>query len=354
MASEEEVLRLRKELERERHRSSQLEEKLKRQVKAQELMSLQAEQEEEAIANRLMKRLEVLKHEKEELARQVEVEEEMISNALTKKLLKVKEEKVNLEIQLEQEQEYIVNKLQKQLSTVLEEKRALETRLRENTGAVLQSIQQHLAQWRVRSNSGAEEVAAPPPITQPEPRRSGDASPADAQLRRGVPEAADAEAVEAEEVKRTHLLVKHLTQEIDRLGEQQESYRRECEAQRQVNEQLRQELQRLQLDNAGLSHRVLREREIREMAIGEKARLETELELDSERAFNISSASGTSLLTSARSSATTSPALNPFSPSGLISPRPLSEAYSMHRPVVGSMCMPHEPSSSPLNSPRGG
>lgn len=66
---------------------------------------MQAEQEEEAIANRLMKRLDVLKHEKEELARQVEVEEEMITNALTKKLMKVKEEKVNLEIQLEQEQE---------------------------------------------------------------------------------------------------------------------------------------------------------------------------------------------------------------------------------------------------------
>ena len=112
---------------------------------------LQAEQEEEYITNKLMKRLEALKHEKEELARQVEVEEEMITNALTKKLQKVKEEKVchrptdagawrlrvaradgprlallcaqvHLENQLEQEQEYNVNKLQKQLSTVLEEK----------------------------------------------------------------------------------------------------------------------------------------------------------------------------------------------------------------------------------------
>ena len=55
---------------------------------------MQAEQEEEYITNKLMKRLEALKHEKEELARQVEVEEEMITNALTKKLQKVKEEKV--------------------------------------------------------------------------------------------------------------------------------------------------------------------------------------------------------------------------------------------------------------------
>ena len=77
-----------------------------------------AEQEEEYITNKLMKRLSVLKHEKELLARQVEVEEEMITNKLSKKLEKVKQEKVNLENLLEQEQEYIVNKLQKQLSVV--------------------------------------------------------------------------------------------------------------------------------------------------------------------------------------------------------------------------------------------
>ena len=51
---------------------------------------LQAEQEEEYITNKLMKRLEALKQEKEELARQVEVEEEMITNALTKKLQRSK------------------------------------------------------------------------------------------------------------------------------------------------------------------------------------------------------------------------------------------------------------------------
>ena len=142
-----ELARLRRELAREKQRNGQLEDRLKRQAKAQELMvrasplpphnalvpshtgsplrthrrlaclsnlsershlrlqSQQAEREEEAIANRLMKRLETLKQEKEELARQVEVEEEMITNALTMKLQKVKQEKVNLEIQLEQEQE---------------------------------------------------------------------------------------------------------------------------------------------------------------------------------------------------------------------------------------------------------
>lgn len=47
---------------------------------------LQAEQEEEYLTNRLMKRLATLKQEKEDLARQVEVEEEMITNKLSKKL----------------------------------------------------------------------------------------------------------------------------------------------------------------------------------------------------------------------------------------------------------------------------
>lgn len=97
----------------------------------------QAEQEEEYITNKLMKRLDELKKEKEHLARQVEMEEENITNKLSKKLEKVKQEKVglpvpvvplwqvqelasssqvNLENLLEQEQEYIVNKLQKQVT----------------------------------------------------------------------------------------------------------------------------------------------------------------------------------------------------------------------------------------------
>ena len=66
-----------------------------------------------------------------------------------------------------------------------------------------------------------------------------------------------------EEAARTHLLVSHLTREIDRLGEQQERYRRECEEQRKGNETLQHELSRLQAENAGLCHRVAREREIR-------------------------------------------------------------------------------------------
>ncbi len=333
------VRRLQRELAREKHKNAQLTSQLQRQTQLQGRLQLQAEQEEEYITNKLMKRLETLKQEKEELARQVEVEEEMITNALTKKLQKVKEEKVLLENQLEQEQEYIVNKLQKQLSAVLDEKRALESRLRENTGAILQSIQHHLARWKIdeapkASSDGrpcastAVEANAAPVAAELEPMPPAAALPPAAPCASSfaAPAAVDSEeapppqhpsewatpgatsgapASDVDEWQRTHLLVSHLTREIDQLGAQQERYRLECEQQRQGNEKLRVELSKLQADNAGLCRRVAREREIRVNAIVDRARLETELELETERAFNSGGCSSSAL-----SSVTSSPALS--------------------------------------------
>lgn len=381
------MAQLKRQLERERHKNSQLTSQLKRQTLLQGRLviddaasprgdssqtavayslvrafalcaftffqQLQAEQEEEYITNKLMKRLEDLKQEKEELARQVEVEEEMITNALTKKLQKVKEEKVHLENQLEQEQEYIVNRLQKQLSAVLQEKAALETRLRENTSSILHSIQQHLARWKIDDHGAAASrepaagaiavtvdhagaapvggggtgaaarmdgapvgaAAAALPLGSSsvlETTSSDVASPDIASQHQlhppgeraalgGAGAYAVATSANSDEWQRTHLLVSHLTCEIDQLGAQQERYRCECETQRISNEKLRVELQKLQAENAGLTRRVAREREVRAEAILERARLETEIELDSERAFNNSSS---------RSSVTSSPALS--------------------------------------------
>jgi len=268
---------LRRELERERYKNTQLQANLKRQAKLNEQLQQTAEQEEEYITNKLMKRLSVLKHEKEHLARQVEMEEEMITNKLSKKLEKVKQEKVNLENLLEQEQEYIVNKLQKQLSVVFEEKRALETQLRESTGTILQTLQLHLDRWREKSTQPgqAADALALQPLSV-----SGSAAILPSAHQSELD--GDAES----EVQQTHLLMTHLAAEIDALGGQQERYRADCEALSKKNEQLKEELGRLQADNSGLQHRIAREREIREAAQGDKARLETELELDSERAFN--------------------------------------------------------------------
>ena len=68
---EQQLRKVRRELEREKHKNAQLAAQLKRQTQLQGQLQLQAEQEEEYITNKLMKRLEALKHEKEELARQV-------------------------------------------------------------------------------------------------------------------------------------------------------------------------------------------------------------------------------------------------------------------------------------------
>ncbi|KAI9313501.1 hypothetical protein BX666DRAFT_1977081 [Dichotomocladium elegans] len=81
-------------------------------------MTALAEQEEEYISNKLLKRISGLKKEKGELLIQVEQEEEYLTNTLQKRLNQLQKEKVDLENALEQEQEYIVNKLQKQLDSL--------------------------------------------------------------------------------------------------------------------------------------------------------------------------------------------------------------------------------------------
>lgn len=62
------------------------------------------EQEEELIANKLMKRLELLKREKQSLAREVEQEEEYLTNNLQKRMFRLGREKTDLENRLEAEQ----------------------------------------------------------------------------------------------------------------------------------------------------------------------------------------------------------------------------------------------------------
>ncbi|KAG0285555.1 hypothetical protein BGZ97_007755, partial [Linnemannia gamsii] len=93
-----------------------------RQMKAN--MHAVAEQEEENISNRLLKRISGLKKEKGELMLQVEQEEEYLTKTLQKKLSQLQKEKIDMENALEQEQEYIVNRLQKQLDAMRAEQSA--------------------------------------------------------------------------------------------------------------------------------------------------------------------------------------------------------------------------------------
>jgi len=148
-------------------------------------------------------------------------------------------------------------------------------------------------------------------------------------------------SAEADEAQRSqHLLVSHLTAEIDQLGTQQETFRTECEVQQKANERLQAELARLQAENSGLCHRVAREREIRAAAIADRARLETEIELDSERAFN----------SSALSSVNSSPALSHVSSSQ--TSLPPTWHLPSPRGLTPSMLTPSVLSSSSQLSPR--
>lgn len=109
-------------------------------------MAALAEQEEEMISNKLMKRLTELKREKEKLVLQVEQEEELLTNQLQFKLEKVRKEKVELENQLEHEQEYIVNRLQKQLTAVTAEKMKLEVKLNDEHCKMVDTLDASLKQ----------------------------------------------------------------------------------------------------------------------------------------------------------------------------------------------------------------
>ncbi|CAG8812683.1 20706_t:CDS:2, partial [Racocetra persica] len=96
-------------------------------------MHVSAEQEEEYISNKLLKRISGLKKEKGELLLQVEQEEEYLTNTLQKKLNQLQKEKIDMENALEQEQEYIVNRLQKQLDSLRQQQTYHPHHSRENS-----------------------------------------------------------------------------------------------------------------------------------------------------------------------------------------------------------------------------
>ena len=104
-----------------------------------------AEQEEEAISNKLMKKIQTLRQEKEKLANNYEQEEEFLTNDLSRKLEQLRQEKEELEQTLEQEQECQVQQLVKRLRRLeqetegkqmtLDQLRQEEGRPREHPGA---------------------------------------------------------------------------------------------------------------------------------------------------------------------------------------------------------------------------
>ncbi|KAJ3359957.1 hypothetical protein GGF32_008860 [Allomyces javanicus] len=81
-------------------------------------LAVVSEQEEEALTNRFLARIDELNKEKARIISEVEREEEFITNTLQKRLVQLQREKIAMENQLEQEQEAMVNRLAKQLDAL--------------------------------------------------------------------------------------------------------------------------------------------------------------------------------------------------------------------------------------------
>jgi len=97
--------------------------------KASVNIQARAEQEEEYISNKLLKKIQSLKKEKETLANNYEREEEYLTNDLSRKLNQLRNEKVQLEQTLEQEQEHMVNKLMRKIEKLEAETSAKQSNL---------------------------------------------------------------------------------------------------------------------------------------------------------------------------------------------------------------------------------
>eukprot|EP00158_Paraphelidium_tribonemae_P004614 Partr_v1_DN26874_c0_g1_i1_m40206 putative Coiled-coil domain containing 6 len=72
------------------------------------------EQEEEMIANKLLRKIDTLQLEKRKIMDQMETEEELIANSLKRRLSQLEKEKLGLEIALETESEFMVNRMAKE------------------------------------------------------------------------------------------------------------------------------------------------------------------------------------------------------------------------------------------------
>jgi coiled-coil domain-containing protein 6 len=106
-----------------------LQEENKELRKASVNIQVRAEQEEEYISNKLLKKIQSLKKEKETLANNYEREEEYLTNDLSRKLHQLRNEKVQLEQTLEQEQEHMVNKLMRKIEKLEAETNAKQSNL---------------------------------------------------------------------------------------------------------------------------------------------------------------------------------------------------------------------------------
>lgn len=124
-----ELSSLRAELARERRRRETAEAQVISLRRESTLTQVKVEEEEEAISNRLMKRLSALKLEKEQIARASESDSEWVTNSLTARLEDLRRQKQDVIAAAEAENEFIVNRLNKELEALRLEKVELERKV---------------------------------------------------------------------------------------------------------------------------------------------------------------------------------------------------------------------------------
>lgn len=120
---------MRTELCREKQRRHLAEEQVLELRRESTLTQIRIEEEEEAISNKLMKRLSALKHEKEQIARASESDSEWVTNSLTLRLEELQRQKHQIIATAEAENEFIVNRLNKELEALRVEKHELERKV---------------------------------------------------------------------------------------------------------------------------------------------------------------------------------------------------------------------------------
>lgn len=124
-----ELASVRLELHRERNRRAAAEEQVRLLRRESTLNQIRIEEEEEAISNKLMKRLAELKHEKEQIARASESDSEWVTNSLSQRLEELQRQKHKIIATAEAENEFIVNRLNKELDALRVEKHELERKV---------------------------------------------------------------------------------------------------------------------------------------------------------------------------------------------------------------------------------
>lgn len=269
-------------------RVKQLQEENKELRKASVNIQARAEQEEEYISNKLLKKIQSLKKEKELLANNYEREEEYLTNDLSRKLSQLRSEKVQLEQTLEQEQEHMVNKLMKKIEKLEAETSAKQTNLEqlrrekielENT---LEQEQESLVNrlWKRMERLEAEKRMLQEKLEQPvsaplSPRNSSSVSSLNSALI-GLPSNSDQAANLTE-----HII--NLRREVARLKTNLEKAERDN---KENMAKLVREEKLIKEENIRLQRRLQMEVDRREALCRHLSESESSLEMDDERHFN--------------------------------------------------------------------